>query len=151
MEELKKNIQFQKEIIAQVNPKKLALVLTESDSEFEANVKEFLKDKLENAIYEKTKLLREEKTALVKEGLANFLKEKYKELPESAKNERIKAADHLFDKEIDELVHKNIIWAKGRTAGRLTSSEKFRLKLTFLNGYTVRLCLNAAIPRPFRR
>ncbi|HAM95852.1 polyribonucleotide nucleotidyltransferase [Candidatus Azambacteria bacterium RIFCSPHIGHO2_01_46_10] len=118
MEELKKNIQFQKEIIAQVNPKKLALVLTESDSEFEANVKEFLKDKLENAIYEKTKLLREEKTALVKEGLANFLKEKYKELPESAKNERIKAADHLFDKEIDELVHKNIILLGKRPDGR---------------------------------
>lgn len=117
-EEVQKLIKFQQDIVKQVGKAKQTLVLDKIDAETENIINEFLKDKLESAIYEKDKTLREEKTNTVKENLKNLLKEKNAGLPETELNSKIQAVDYVFNTAIDKLVHTNILLHNKRPDGR---------------------------------
>jgi len=109
---LKKTLDFQKEISQKIGKNKFALNTLPKNLELEREIRDFLGDKLEKAIYQKDKNERIDEIDVVKESLINFIKEKYND------NETIKYARSFFDEEIDKLVHQNIISKEKRPDGR---------------------------------
>ena len=97
---IKKLLDFQKNIIKQVNPKKQELELNKIDEGFKKEVEEFLKDKLEKALFQSIKKERENEVNKLKEDLL----EKYKD-----NEEKIADADYLFEEKIGQLVHENVL------------------------------------------
>lgn len=109
-EEIKKLVSFQEKIIKETSrPKENSLIKTE-DKELKNKIHEFLKDKLEDAIYVKEKGERQNKLELLKEDLFENLKQE----------EGIELSDvaPLFEEEVDELVHKNILEKEKRPDAR---------------------------------
>jgi len=79
------------------------IVLKELSKDIEEEVKSFLKDKLESAIYVVDKTERENKLFLLKQELMDYLHTKdYSE-------ESLIDAKSVFEQEIDKVVHKNIL------------------------------------------
>ncbi|MGB9763290.1 MAG: polyribonucleotide nucleotidyltransferase [Minisyncoccia bacterium] len=104
----------QQEQIIKENGKPKAIVLLKTlDENFEKDVREFVKDKLESIVYGNEN--KQDKLSLnlkLKEDLINFLKEKqYSE-------EYFKDIQFIIDDEIDKLVHRNIIELEKRPDGR---------------------------------
>jgi len=66
-------IAFQEQIINEIKPEKMQLTLAAPDSELEKKVKDFLKEKLEQAIYTKKKLTRQSNLAVLESQLLDFL------------------------------------------------------------------------------
>lgn len=79
------------------------IVLKELGKDIEEEVKSFLKDKLEPAIYVVDKTERENKLFLLKQELINYFHTK--DYPE----ESLIDAKSVFEQEIDKVVHKNIL------------------------------------------
>lgn len=104
-------IDFQEEITKKVGKEKIKLE-AKRDCDLEKEIKEFLKDKLEKALYEKDKLKRSQDLETLKKELSSFLEDKYKD------PDKIKQADTFFFEELDEVVHKNIIKYEKRPDGR---------------------------------
>lgn len=100
---LKKVIAFQKEIIEKIGKEKLLLETSPVDNVLEKEIKEFLGKKLEEALYQKDKSQRTDKIDELKEELSCFIEEKYSE------EGKTKYAQDFFEKEIDRLLHENII------------------------------------------
>lgn len=105
--------QQQEQIIKENGKPKATVLLKTIDSNFEKDVREFLKDKLERIVYgpenKQDKLILNLK---LKEELINYLKEKqYSE-------EYFKDIQFIIDDEIDKLVHRNIIEYEKRPDGR---------------------------------
>jgi len=103
-------IAFQEKIVEELAPVKLDLALAKTDEELEKKVKEFLKDKLESAIYSQEKLSSKSKIAEM-EGL---LLEHMGELEPEVFNQVI----DVFESEIDKIVHKNVLDGEHRPDGR---------------------------------
>lgn len=100
---LKKIIQWQKEIIKEVGLDKADLELKEFDSELVAQVRDWLKDKLEKTIYNPDKVERSK-------GLFVLEKELIADLDnEQGENERV--IRDIFEQEVDRVVHQNILKA----------------------------------------
>lgn len=110
--EIRKITDFQTEIAKEIGQKKAEVALIEPDTELKTAVKNFLKDKLEAAVYTKEKVDRQSKINILKTELKKHLKENNYE--ESS----IRAADALFEEEINELIHKNILEKEARPDGR---------------------------------
>ncbi|TSC52847.1 MAG: polyribonucleotide nucleotidyltransferase [Parcubacteria group bacterium LiPW_39] len=107
-------IAFQQKIIAQLNPQKAPLEIAEPDSALAAKVKNFLKDKLEEAIYVKEKSSRVNKLSELKQALVDLV-----QAGESAEaEEKISQALAIFEEEVDRLVHENILKKDQRPDGR---------------------------------
>jgi len=106
----KKIIDFQKEISEKVGKRKIVLEIPTTDPELEKEIKEFLGNKLEAAIYQKQKGERVDKITQLKEELINFVQENYPE--------KIGYAKNFFEKEIERIVHENIIKNEKRPDGR---------------------------------
>ena len=100
-EEIKKLINFQKEIISKIGQPKMQIPLAEPAPELKEKIQSFLNNKLEEIIYIKDKVERQNKINELKESLKQYL------LHESV--EEFEIADALFETEIDKIVHKNII------------------------------------------
>ena len=98
---LAKIIDFQEEIIKELKPEKAVLELKEPDKDLTQKVKEFLTDKLEATIYQTQKTRRETGLNLLKKELIETL------APED--QEKQKQTAEFFEKEIDWLVHQNIL------------------------------------------
>jgi polyribonucleotide nucleotidyltransferase len=98
---LKQLMSFQKEIIKEIGKEK-AKIEGFKDPKVEKEIKSWLDDKLEKAIYQKTTLDREEELNKLKKDFSDFLEEKYSEPKE------IRLAYELLDKETDRVIHKNI-------------------------------------------
>ncbi|OGD24683.1 polyribonucleotide nucleotidyltransferase [Candidatus Azambacteria bacterium RIFCSPHIGHO2_01_FULL_40_24] len=119
---LKDIIEFSKTIADEFNTPKASVVLEITDGELEEVVNKFLsKDKaLETAIYEKKKGQRLMNLDILKEELmAHIAKTDLPaEVLTKAGESKIKTAEALFEKEIDKMVHKNILESDLRPDGR---------------------------------
>lgn len=114
-QEIKKLIDFEEKIIKQIGRPKIEYLSPEQEqlaALLKNKIQEFLKDKLEAAVYAKEKTERQQKVGALKEELINHLSQEYPESFNLAKTE------FLFDEEINQLVHKNILESKKRPDGR---------------------------------
>lgn len=109
---LKKLIDFQQEIVREVGQKKVKIESSSPDSGLEREIKEFLGDKLEKSLYQPIKSERAEDINELKEDLAYFIEGKYPGMGKQT------YAKDFFEKEIDRLVHENIIKSEKRPDGR---------------------------------
>lgn len=107
--EIGKLIDFQKEIISKIGKQKTEIALMEPSQEFKGKIISFLSGKLEEAVYIKDKVERQNKIDKLKEDLKKSLQEAGQETH---------GADHLFEEELDKLIHKNIIESEKRPDGR---------------------------------
>lgn len=100
---LEKLIDFQKEIAKKIGKEKVAIEEPVKDLELEREIKEFLKDKLEKALYQENKTSRQDSVTELKEELAYFIEGKYPAMGKA------KQAKDFFDEEINRLVHENVL------------------------------------------
>jgi len=100
---IKKVIQFQKEIIDQINPTKAEVKIKEIDEGLVKKVKEWLGDKLEQAVYTPGRAERLEE-------LDDLSEEAVSTLSDDSEEKESQIRDILED-EIDQIVHKNILKA----------------------------------------
>ncbi|OGZ34332.1 MAG: polyribonucleotide nucleotidyltransferase [Candidatus Portnoybacteria bacterium RBG_19FT_COMBO_36_7] len=104
-------IAFQEKIVAEIKPEKMDLAMAQTGSELEQKIKDFLKDKLEQAIYTKERKTRMSNIAVMEGELLDFLG---KELEPEIFNQAIS----VFELEIDRIVHKNVLEKEMRPDGR---------------------------------
>jgi len=110
---LKKLIDFQNQIIKKVYlPEKILIEAPRQDLELEKEIKEFLGARLEKALYQPKKAERVEDINNLKEELISYIEESH---PQTGKG---KYARDFFEKEIERLVHENIILKERRPDGR---------------------------------
>ncbi len=114
-------IAFQKKILGELKPQKVALEIKEPDEVLTIKVKEFLKDKLAEAIYVKEKSTRMNKLSELNDALVNFVKTELSSVENSGPEEteeKIKQAREIFEEEVNRLVHENIFKKGQRPDGR---------------------------------
>ena len=99
--EIKKLIEFQKQIKEKIGKSKKEILLKEIDSEIKNKILDFLNGKLEPAIYVKDKKEQRDNLGELKINLFDYLKQ------ENVSD--FSGIEHLFEEEIDKIVHKNII------------------------------------------
>ena len=110
---LRKVIRFQEEICQKTKPVKQSLEIKEPASELVEILKKDIFPKLADVLYEKERKIRQEKTSQLKEEWFSLVKEKYSE-----DEEKLKEADFLFEDEVDQIVHQNILEKEKRPDGR---------------------------------
>ncbi len=106
MAEIKKLVEFQKTIVAQIGKPKAEVLLKTPAPELVAKVRGFLADKLEPAMYVVSKIDRVANVSHIQKDLMTFLKES------EASSDDLNDAGRVFEDYVDELVHKNICGAK---------------------------------------
>jgi polyribonucleotide nucleotidyltransferase len=112
--EIRKLIEFEEEIIADVKPDKITLELAETDKEVLAMLKEYATaDKMEDAIYQKEKSVMAQKLNAIKDAFMEAVAAKWPD--DGAKKSQ---ADYLFEEEISEIVHKHVLESNRRPDGR---------------------------------
>ncbi len=109
---LKEIINFQKEIQKKIGKEKVLLAQPRPDLKLEQKIKEFLGDKLEKIIFQKEKLKRGKELDNLLGELLDFIKENF-----SGQEKEISVKE-LFKKEIDRIVHRNVIELGKRPDGR---------------------------------
>jgi len=109
---LKKIINFQNQIIKEVAKEKIKIETLPQNLELEKEIKEFLGARLEKALFQPRKTERVEDISALKEELIYYIEGKY---PRMGKG---KYARDFFEKEIERLVHENIILKERRPDGR---------------------------------
>jgi len=107
---LKKLIDFQKDIIKEMGEEKISLPESVIDSNLEKKLRNFLGQRLELAIFQKSKGDRTEDSDALKEELLEFVKQ---ENPDKAP-----FIPKFFDEEINILIHKKAIEKEQRADGR---------------------------------
>ncbi len=124
---LKEVIDFQKEITNKVGKEKIEIEETPRDLELEKEIKDFLGDRLEKALYQPEKTGRMEEVNTLKEELLYFIEGKYPGLGKQS------YAKDFFEKEIERLVHENIIKSGKRPDGRkLDEIRKLEMEVGLL-------------------
>ncbi|MCP6720156.1 MAG: polyribonucleotide nucleotidyltransferase [Patescibacteria group bacterium] len=104
-EEIKKLIVFQNKIIKEIGKQKEEIVLIEPDPRIQGLVRSFIKDDLEEAIKEKT--------------LGDLKSSLFKHLEESGEDsDALRAADIVFEDDINSYVHKQALEKEERSDGR---------------------------------
>lgn len=109
---LKKISDFQRNIAEEIGKEKQKLEIPTENPELKKEVKDFLADNLEKAIYEKEKTVRQNKISEIRDSLMNHLKQLEKT------EETLKMANLIFEEEIDEIVSRNILEQEKRPDGR---------------------------------
>jgi len=104
--ELKKIIDFQKKIIEKNSKEKISAP-TPSDPKLEKEIKDFLKNKLEDAVFIKDRLKASEEINKIREELVNFVEE-----------EKTGYALAFLEKERERIIHENAIKNNKRPDGR---------------------------------
>ena len=102
--QIEKIVDFQKEIIKEINPEELALDIEEIDPELIKKAQEFLKDKIEGVVYQPESAEYSKNIFLLEKELIEHLSE------DSEKTEN--QLRDIFENETDKLVHKNILEAE---------------------------------------
>ncbi|TSD03694.1 MAG: Polyribonucleotide nucleotidyltransferase [Parcubacteria group bacterium Athens0714_26] len=149
--EINNLIEFQEKIIKEVGKAKVDIALAEIDKDLESKVINFLKDKLEQAMYSPKKAERDLKIAKLREEMKAIV-----ESEESLKD-KLAMAEAVFEKELDELVHKKILEEDKRPDGRKLDevrdlyAEVGLFKRThgsaiFVRGNTQSLCVTTIAP-----
>jgi polyribonucleotide nucleotidyltransferase len=113
--EINKLIAFQEQIRKEIGKPKAVVALAEPDAEIQAEVRAFLADKLEAAIYKPTKVEHTTAVGALHHELNLHIKEKF-----GATKEKInwKAVEFFYDEMVNDLVHKNILEKDQRPDGR---------------------------------
>lgn len=101
---------FQADIIKKIGKPKVEIKFDEASAEFLKEMKSFLDGKLEDAVYVKEKTERVDKVSDVKIALKEHLTEKFED--------ELGFIEMLFEKELDDLVHKNVLTSDRRADGR---------------------------------
>jgi len=109
---LKKIIDFQKEISEEIRKRKIEIKVLPPDLELEKEIKEFLGERLEKALFQPKKIERMEEVNKLKEELSFFIEERY---PNQGK---VNYTLDFFEKEIERLIHQKIIFEERRPDGR---------------------------------
>ena len=109
---LKKLIDFQNQIAKEAGKEKISIETPPQDLELEKEIKEFLGDRLEKALYQPKKKERMDEVNALKEELVYYIEGKY---PGMGKTKYVR---DFFEKEIERLVHQNIILKERRPDGR---------------------------------
>jgi polyribonucleotide nucleotidyltransferase len=112
--ELKKLTDFQEEIRKKIGKEKISLLIRVPDLELEKELKNFLGDKLEKAIFYEKKGERIEGVDKLRKELSFFIEEKY---PQGI--DKINYAKDFFEKEFERLIRENILYEERRPDGRL--------------------------------
>lgn len=107
---IKELIAFQNEIVSKAGKPKAELVLKDPNPELVKAAQNFLNGKLEEAVYVTDKTDRSAKLRVLKDALKNEL--------EGFSEEDKKDIDAVFEKELDLMVHKNILESEKRPDGR---------------------------------
>ena len=117
---LGKLIDFQKDIAKKIGKEKLEIEGPPADLELEKEIKEFLGDKLEKAIYRSDKMEKLDDVNILKEELIDYLQKKYstKKGEEDKSSSLPFAVARVLEEEIDRLIHKNAIESGKRPDGR---------------------------------
>ena len=110
--EIQKLIHWQETIIKEIGKPKAKVNLAEPDEKLKKEIKNFLKNKLEKAVYNPNKQEMYENLGELKNSLKEHLeKEEYSE-------KDLIAANNLFEEEINDLVHEKILKEEKRPDGR---------------------------------
>lgn len=112
-EEIKKIVQFQEEIIRKIGKEKAELEIIKPDTALATEVKGKVSKEIEDVLYTPEKKARMEKLDGIKKGLMDYIKEKYPDNPEF-----LIMADKIFEEEINDITHKNILEYGKRSDGR---------------------------------
>ena len=107
-----KIIDFQNKITKEIGKEKLKIEIDNRNLEIEEESKKFLGDKLEKILYQPNKKDQNIKINDLKEDLIYFIEGKY---PQMGKT---RYASEFFEKELEKLIHKNIIEKELRPDGR---------------------------------
>jgi polyribonucleotide nucleotidyltransferase len=114
-EAIKKIASFIEEVQKEIGKPKAEPALVQGSPEFESKIKELLiSEGLAEALYDKDKKVIEEKTKLIQEKVAQFIKETYPEEMEKLKE----VAEIVFEEVSDDIVHENILNKEQRPDGR---------------------------------
>ena len=108
---IKTLIDFQKEIINKIGKKKIIIKPIIIDFELEKEIKQFLGDKLESALFQPLKAERTEEIDVLKEELSYFIENQYG-------TEKNRYAMFFFEQEIERLVQQNALQKNKRVDGR---------------------------------
>jgi polyribonucleotide nucleotidyltransferase len=100
---LKKIIEFQKEIVSEAGKDKVDLKIKEPDPALVKEVKDWLVDKLEGAIYKPDKIERSNELLLLEKELIAVL--------DNDSSEKEAQIREIFQEEVDKIVHQNILKA----------------------------------------
>ncbi len=109
--EIARIIEFQEKIIKEIGQPKLKYDFKE-DPQLEDQVRKFLKDKLEAAVYSSDKADRQNKISSLGQELKEYLAE------EGVESSLFGKVELLFEEEINRLVHKNVLESDKRPDGR---------------------------------
>lgn len=106
--EIARLIDFQNKIVKEIGQSKVQINLAEPDQELKQKVHEFLKDKLEAAIYTQTKMARQNNIYDLQQSLGENL------VATGVEEDKLRIIAKLFEEEVDALVHKNILETEKR-------------------------------------
>ena len=101
---------FQTDIVKKIGKPKVEIKFDEPSEEFLKEMNTFLDGKLEDAVYAKEKNEQAKKISDLKTALKEHLAEKFED--------ELEFIGMLFEKEIDDLVHKNVLANDRRVDGR---------------------------------
>ncbi len=113
--EINKLIAFQEKIRAEIGKPKAEVAIVAPDAEIKAAVEEFLKGKLEDAIYKPTKMEHTTAVGALNHELNLHIKEKFAEAKEKI---NWKAVEALYEEMVNDVVHKNVLEKERRPDGR---------------------------------
>jgi len=108
-------IEFQEKIKKEIGKPKAEVAVSEPDPELRAAVQAYLADKLEAAVYQPSKVEHHAALHKLKTEMFSHLKTTFV-TPEKPFNQ--KAADFLFEDEVNDIVHKNVLEKEKRPDGR---------------------------------
>lgn len=111
-ETIKELVEFQKEIVAEVGKQKIELQLRNPSEKLVNSIKKFLAGNLQDAIYAGDKTESSDRLKKVKEELNEAL------ISEGFTEDELADVEMLFEKELDDLVHKNVLNDNRRPDGR---------------------------------
>jgi len=111
-EEIKKLIAFQEEIVKEIGKAKKEVKLRVPSKELGNKVKEFIKDKLEGAVYSGNKMEMHANLEAMNNSLNEFLK------GENHSEEEIKSAGGIIEDAVNDLIHEKILKEEKRPDGR---------------------------------
>lgn len=114
-QEINKLIAFQEKIRAEIGKPKAVVKLADADPDLKTAVESFLKDKLDTAVYQPSKVEHQNAVAALKDALFAHLKETY---AASGKELHGKTVEFLFEEAVNDVVHKNILEKEKRPDGR---------------------------------
>ncbi len=124
--EINKLVDFQLKIQKEIGKEKAVVALSEPAPELKAAVEEYLKDKLEGAVYRPTKMEEQHAVTALRNDLTAHIKEKFAAgVPVAGVDGKAemkpiswKAVEFLIEAMINDIVHKNVLENARRPDGR---------------------------------